>query len=98
MSTYKPIDVESTEKGHKVTLQICFDSSSSKPYKSDLKLCDNELALETDSVEQSERFAGQLRQILEVIEKDVAQLKLENSLREKYILTPRKQIDHSESE
>jgi hypothetical protein len=82
----KPVDVEATAKGHRVTLRIQ-SHSDDITYKLDLcNLTKGEIVLETDSIDDSDDLAQTFKQISHILERDVSETRLIQELDKRYVL------------
>lgn len=82
----KPVDVEATAKGHRVTLRI---QSTSDDFSYKIDLCDltkGEIVIETDSMKDSDALAQTFKQITHILERDVSKVRLIRELDKRYVL------------
>lgn len=86
MLNHKPVEVEATGKGHKVTLRI--QSHVENPlYKLDVcDLIEGKIVLQTDSFEKSDVLAQTFRHLSHILERDVSEAKLIKELDKRYVL------------
>lgn len=91
MTVQQPISVEVQEKGHVITLIINSDLVPLPYHPDSSNIHRGQIALKTESVQESKQLLYHLKGLIEQLERDIAREELIEELSKRYTLVPKPQ-------
>lgn len=98
MTVQQPISVEAQEKGHVITLVINSDLVPLPYYPDSSNIHRGQIALKTESVQESKQLLHHLKGLIEQLERDVTREELIEELSKRYALVPKPQEEQGNCE